>query len=115
MVTRSRKHARAGEPKTPGAGPSLLSPGMNAKVDSFFEPRNKAARVSSGGRPAPASKDSLRQLRIKGPSGPKPPLTGYLGALPVEVRRGGGPPGPARPPARRNRRQPSPRPRQIAC
>lgn len=81
METRSRRrHARA-EPKTPGT--SLLSP-TNTKLDSFFLPRKSLRPNSAKSVPC---KESLRLIRQKGHTGPKPGLTGYLGGLPVEVNR----------------------------
>lgn len=64
--------------RTPAS--SLLSP--QSRLDSYYAPSRKAARLSAQ---RPASRDALRQIRQKGGALTKPPLTGLLGALPVEV------------------------------
>lgn len=64
--------------------PTVASPG-NASMHSYLAPR-KSARLAQRRSPA----DPLRQIRLNGFLGRSIRLTGHLGRLPLEVRRGAG-------------------------
>jgi len=81
VTTRSRTRQREAQPPTnlrnAGAG-QLTSP--TAQLDEYFRPR-KSLRLAGK-----YAKDVIRQARAHGAVSYVPPLTGYLGSIPQEVR-----------------------------
>jgi hypothetical protein len=81
IATRYRTRQRTSRQPVGGTLAALTSP--SSKLDEYFDyaPPRKSQRLA-----AKNAKDVFKQARQRGGSAVVPPLTGYLGSIPQEVR-----------------------------
>jgi len=81
IVTRYRTRQRTSRQAAGATLATLTSP--SSKLDEYFDycPPRKSQRLA-----AKNAKDVFKQVRQRGGSAVVPPLTGYLGSIPQEVR-----------------------------
>ena len=82
IATRYRTRQRTSRQPAGGTLSALTSP--SSKLDEYYEycPPRKSQRLA-----AKNAKDVFKQVRQRGGSAVVPPLTGYLGSIPQEVRK----------------------------
>lgn len=81
VATRYRTRQRTSRQAAGGTLAALTSP--SSKLDEYYDycPPRKSQRLA-----ARNAKDVFKQARQRGGSAVVPPLTGYLGSIPQEVR-----------------------------